>query len=203
MKSKPPVGPRMDKGRKKNGVNLPLTTVTWPADVALALNYAGADMVALMRFDRTLAMTVAGARDPALAQLRLAWWRTQFAAPVAGSEGYDAIVRFGSGLTPIVDGWEHLLAPLPLEAASLRAYGTGRGGGLFALLGGRAEAGAGWALADFARHCSDAATRRCARTLADDALTGSLAGPKPLRILARLARSATITRWTLLRAALG
>ena len=194
----------MDKDGRRNGVNFASTTITWPPDMALALNYAGADAHALMRFDRTLALTVANARDPALAQLRLAWWRAQLDVPVAGNDGAEAILRFGPRLLPIIDGWEQLLAPLPLEEAALQVYGEGRGGTIFALLGGAAMQGKGWALADFARHCTDAPTRAIARRMADAALCGTLGGqPKSLRILARLARVETPSRWTMLRAALG
>jgi phytoene synthase len=191
----------MDKAGQRNGVNFLLTTFSWPPDVALALNYGGADMVALMRFDRTLAATVAGAKDPALAQLRLAWWRTQLEAPVAGNDGSDAIRRFGVRLLPVIDGWERLLASPPLNAPELTAYGEGRGS-LFALLEGDRRAGAGWALADFARHCSDPTTRDLARGMADHLLRGRPRQPKPLRVLANLARAHHITRWTLLRVAL-
>ena len=99
----------------------------WPADVALALNYAGPEMTALMRFDRILGSTIAGAREPAMAQLRLAWWRTQLDGPIAGNEGYDAIKLFGGRLLPVIDGWEQLLAPLPLNEDALHAYGGGAG----------------------------------------------------------------------------
>lgn len=191
----------MDKAIQKNGVKIPLTTISWMPDVALALNYAGSEMAALMRLDRVLASTVSGARDPALAQLRLAWWRTQLEAPVSGNEGYDAIKLFGPALLPVIDGWEQLLAPLPLNEAALRAYGEGRGA-IFALLGGDAQAGAGWALADFSRHCSNAATRDLARSVADALLHRAPRQPKALRVLTNLARANQITRWTLLRAAL-
>jgi phytoene synthase len=191
----------MDKSGRKNGVNFPLTTMSWPDDVALALNYANAEMTALMRFDRTLASVIAGARDPIMAQLRLAWWRTQLEAPVAGNQGYDAILLFGAKLLPIVDGWEELLAPMPLNTSVLKTYAEGRGA-IFALLGGDVQAGAGWALADFARHCSDLPTRGLARGLADEALRNTPRQPKPLRVLTSLARAENFTRWTLLRAAL-
>ncbi len=192
----------MDKSARKNGVNFPFTTIAWPPDVALALHYGDANAHALMRFDRILANTVSNARDPALAQLRLAWWRTQLDAPVAGSEGYAAVTVFGARLMPIIDGWEQLLAPLPLDDAGLSAYGEGRGA-IFTLLGGSPDRGAGWALADFARHCSDPATACRARALADAALAvRSHRQPRPLRILAKLAAARHISRWTLLRAAL-
>jgi phytoene synthase len=191
----------MDKTAQKNGVKIPLTTISWPPDVALALNYAPTAMPALMSFDRTLAQTVARAKDAALAQLRLAWWRTQLDAPIAGNEGYEAIALFGTRLLPLIDGWEHLLAPLPMGEPALTAYAAGRGA-IFTLLGGNETAGAGWALADFARHCSDEKTAERARTLARPMLDTTLRQPKPLRILTRLARVPEITRWTLLRAAL-
>lgn len=191
----------MDKDERRKGVNLALTTNTWPRDVALALNYAGQGMAALMRLDRMLAATLANARDPALAQLRLAWWRTQLEDPVAGNEGYEAIQLFGARLLPVIDGWEHLLASPSLNEDTLRSYGEGRGT-IFALLGGDAEAGAGWALADFASHCSDPATRDLARDMADRALDRPGRQPKALRVLTSLARVRHITRWTLLRAAL-
>ncbi|WP_415642669.1 squalene/phytoene synthase family protein [Sphingomonas antarctica] len=189
-------------------MNFPSTTITWPVDIALALNYVRGedrnDFTALLRFDRTLATTVSGARDPALAQLRLAWWRTQLDAPVAGSDGYEAVVMFGAKLMPLIDGWERLLSPLPLDEAVLQDYANGRGATIFALLGGHAATGAGWALADFARHCTDTETRSRARRMADTALSLRLSGqPKPLRVMARLARAEAITRWTLVRAALG
>jgi phytoene synthase len=181
-----------------------MTMMAWPDDVALALNYAGPEAVAIMHFDRTLARVIAGARDPALAQLRLAWWRTQLDSPVPGNEAIQAINLFGSRLLPIIDGWEHVLVPLPLTEEALQAYGEGRGGTIFTLLGGNAASGRGWALADFARHCSDPTTRDRARRMAHATLAASRPQqPKPLRILARLARAETFTRWTLLRASLG
>jgi 15-cis-phytoene synthase len=192
----------MDKGWQKNGVNDPLTTISWTDDVALALNYAMPEMEPLLRFDRTLATTVTHARDPALAQLRLAWWRTQLEAPVAGSDGFEAIQLFGTRLLPIIDGWERLLDPMPLSAAALEAYGAGRGT-IFALLAGDVASGAGWALADFARHCSDETTRELAWQMATAKLRKHARQPKPLRILTRLATVKNHTRWTLLRAALG
>jgi 15-cis-phytoene synthase len=191
----------MDKAAPKNGVKIPLTTISWTPDVELALHYAGAEMAALMRFDRTLAQTVSQAKDPALAQLRLAWWRTQLEAPVAGNEGYETIRLFGARLLPVIDGWEQLLAPLPLSEAALTAYGEGRGD-IFAILGGDARAGAGWALADFARHCSDPVTAERARQLAEPMLRSTLRQAKPLRVLTSLAKVKNISRWTLLRAAL-
>ena len=191
----------MDKAFPKNGVNFPLTTISWTSDVELALHYAGAEMLALMRFDRTLAQTVSQTKDAALAQLRLAWWRTQLETPVAGHEGYDAVRLFGTKLLSVIDGWEHLLAPLPLNETALAAYGEGRGT-IFTLLGGDPRAGAGWALADFARHCSDPLTADRARQLAEPLLRKAERQPKSLRVLTRLAQPGNITRWTLLRAAL-
>lgn len=92
---------------------------TLPPEQRLALAYAPARSrdaaLAILALDRRLAQVVHGAREPILAQIRLAWWRdrlTEEAAAAAG-EPLLAFVREAVSqrepLRDLVDGWEGLL----------------------------------------------------------------------------------------------
>jgi len=153
----------------------------------LILTYAPADgraaLAALLALDDALAQLLQTTREPALGQIRLAWWRERLAdldvkAPPAEPvlRGIaDHVVRrgvLGASLAPIVDGWEVLLEE-ELDTDALQRFGHGRGA-LF-VAAGRAlgagddpldQAGQGWALADLARHLGNADEASIARELA-------------------------------------
>ncbi len=141
---------------------------------ALALSYAGkgrAALAALLALDDALAALLRTTSEPALGQMRLAWWREALerldsapapAEPVLRGLAAEVLPLGVSGLSlvPIVHGWEVLVEEERLDADALRRFGEGRGS-LFVAAGAvlRAEpgdpllnAGKGWALADLARN---------------------------------------------------
>lgn len=154
----------------------------------LALAFCGASLRApfslLLGLDRTLGRAAQQQGGPLAGQIRLAWWREQVAALQTGSGEEPLLSALAQAhhdrrlaadrLCRIVDGWEILLGNADLPDEILLAYAAGRGGGVFRLAADMAQidadagaldaAGSLWALADFARHCSDPAL--AARTLA-------------------------------------
>ncbi|MGN6376722.1 MAG: squalene/phytoene synthase family protein [Sphingomonas sp.] len=151
-----------------------------PSDLperALALSYAveGRDAAAaILALDDRLATIMRRTRDPLTGQMRLTWWHNALTAldpaaapaePVLQALATEALPRGvdGATLAAIVEGWEALLEE-PLTAAAVAQH-AGRGRALFAAIGGAIgaandpldDAGAGWALADLARHLSDPA----------------------------------------------
>jgi 15-cis-phytoene synthase len=167
-------------------------------DHLIALAYAGASrekLRFLLAFDERLGRIVAAGREPVIAQMKLAWWRENLGKAAAnankGEQMLEAAQAFnlGTDLIAMVDGWESLLAELPLSEQGLLAYAAGRGT-LFGLAGGdnANAAGAAWALTDFAMRCSDGITRDRALALAAQVDRTAML-PKPLAILAALARS--------------
>jgi 15-cis-phytoene synthase len=158
---------------------------------------------ALWALDEQLGQIVATTTESMVGQMRLLWWREALESAVCGHPVLEAMASVEAAgvdrasLAALVDGWEVLLDPLPLDAELLRAYAEGRGTRLFALtsriLGTEAldNAGAGWALADFAFRCSDPVMSSRALEMAASALASARLRtlPRPLRILVRLARS--------------
>ncbi len=137
---------------------------------ALILAYAPpvgrAALAAALMLDDALAALLRTTREPAIGQIRLAWWREALerldSAPPPAEPVLQAVAASGlsgSALTPIVNGWEVLIEAERLDAAALRRFAEGRGA-LFVVVGAAmgagadplAEAGQGWALADLARH---------------------------------------------------
>jgi phytoene synthase len=193
-------------------------------DRAFALDHVAAPqrpaVTALWVLDEQLGQIVASTTQPMVGQMRLLWWRE---ALITGARGHPVLEGMtsvqGAGIDPlalgaIIDGWEELLEPLPLDADQLARFGGLRGTSLFALsaqaMGGTCPdgAGAGWALADFGLRCSDSATAARALEMASAYLSDVdlKAMPRPLRILVRLARNDVTARrrvvrtpWKLLR----
>jgi len=175
-----------------------------PPLARLALAYAPAstreDWLSLLLLDARLAGIVRAAREPMLAQLRLAWWRDRLAADPSGwPQGEPLLARIAAwgdrakGLAALVDGWESLLGDAPLAQGALANFAQGRAGGLAALatrLGADAALVQGlalrWALADLALHLGDAEERKAALALLD-AAPAFRAASAPLRPLAILA----------------
>lgn len=177
---------------------------------------------AIWAFDEALGQIVAATRDPFVGQMRLTWWHEAVSTLGQGGRRGQPILDALADerdvdpvtLARVVEGWEALLEPLPFGDDVLLAYARGRGGAVFsqmaALCGGATggAAGEGWALVDFAKRCSDAATAARAWSLAAERLAVLPAGmARPLRSLTRLAKTdasvqgqAGRTRWRLLRA---
>lgn len=177
-------------------------------------------VAALWALDEQLGHIVASTTQPMVGQMRLLWWREALGSRASGhpvlaemtsvlDRGIDA-----DAIGTIIDGWEELLDPLPLDEAQLTAFARARGTQLFTLTARICDvtcpddAGAGWALADFGFRCSDKVTSSRALALAGDMLSGVdlKSVPRPLRILVRLARNDVAagqriqrTPWRLLR----
>jgi phytoene synthase len=162
----------------------------------------------LLALDTRLAGIVRASREPMLAQLRLAWWREQFGAPLelaprgepllAALRGWEAQ---RSGLIALVDGWEAFAAGEKSEgiAALARARGTAIGAltvlnGVERTANAATRMGEGWALADMAGRLADAVERAAAETLAQahDWTAARLPrAMRPLAVLHGLAARAT------------
>jgi 15-cis-phytoene synthase len=164
--------------------------------------------------------------EPMIGQIRLTWWHEQMLGLDRGEVPADPVITAlqgvirdhdvtGAMLAALVEGWEVLLEPMPLGDSVLREYAMKRGDVLFELSARLLASdvspniGAGWALIDLAGHCSDCTTRERALALFRKM---PIRGPKPLRILARVAQfqatqsvdqiMMTVGRWTMLRAVL-
>lgn len=174
---------------------------------ALALSYARtparAGLAALLALDARLGAIVRRTGDPTIGLMRLTWWAEALAALDAGPPPAEPVLRAlaatvgrtgvaGGALATMIDGWEVLLDPEPLDAAALAEFGAARGGRLFTaaavVLGGkdaRVETlGAGWALADLARHLTDREAARAAHGLAGERLAACFGRPWPPRLRA-------------------
>ncbi|KRC81946.1 hypothetical protein ASE13_06235 [Sphingomonas sp. Root241] len=183
---------------------------------ALALSYApqggAAALEALFALDEALAQLLRTTREPALGQLRLAWWREALAKldsePAPAEPVLQALVREvlpkgvrGASLVPIVHGWEVLIEEETLDRGALRRFGEGRGE-LFVVAGAAmgaapgdplAASGQGWALVDLARHLrapdEAAEARDLAAPLLEDAVSKRWSrNGRALGALAHLAR---------------
>jgi 15-cis-phytoene synthase len=184
---------------------------------ALVLAYAPAGgraaLAALLALDDALARLLRTTSEPALGQLRLAWWRESLARldtapapaePVLSALAAELLPRgvSGASLVPIVHGWEVLVEEERLDEAALVRFAAGRAR-LFtaagAVLGAApgdplAAAGEGWALADLAAHGGDAAERAAAAALAVPRLAAAKAArwSRPARSLGAMAHLARV-----------
>lgn len=176
-----------------------------------------AAFVTLWALDATLGGILRGGRDPMIRQIRLTWWHTALVALDGAPPPPQPLLQAlaarllplgvaGADLAAMVEGWEELLDPDPLDAVALGRYASARGAALFRLLArvlGVADdrlaaevagAGQGWALVDLAWHASDPALRRAARAQAEPLLAGALRRPwprasRPIGMLTHLARA--------------
>ncbi len=172
----------------------------------LALAYAPASardawLIALT-LDARLAGIVRAAREPVLAQLKLAWWRDRLAQePADRPQGEPLLSKLadwqagGASLAPLVDGWEALLAEPPLPAEAITAFANGRAAliGDLAQLVGADRAGAEararrWALADLSLHLGQGEERDVAVQALELAPQAAAPCEKPLRPLLILER---------------
>lgn len=161
-------------------------------DVMIALAYVkprfSRIFSAIFRLDHALGRVVAATREPMVGQVRLAWWRDnlllfQQGKPVAAepvlqalADGLDGVMLH-QNLSTMVEGWDILFESMPLSRDQLATYARLRGGTLFGALAAlaglsdtesAAAVGARWALADFARHCTDAPTAADAIAMVND-----------------------------------
>jgi len=165
------------------------------------------ELAALWAYDAALGRTVATTSVLMIGQMRLTWWYDRLSELETANVPAEPLIAAlhkvtkthdvtGPMLAALVEGWEALLEPVPLTADTLDA-----------------GAGAGWALIDLATHISDRPTGELAWKMAGEFFeTADLRVPKPLRILARVARaqanqpfamlSRPVSRWTMLRAVL-
>lgn len=153
----------------------------------LALAYAPANAreptLALLALDTRLAAILRAAREPMLAQLRLAWWREQLRTdPATWPRGEPLLAALQSwarqrdALVGLVDGWEALTGATPLPAAALDTLADARSRAFAALAelvgadrdrDAAARLGRNWALIDLAARLSHPEERQAARALAD------------------------------------
>lgn len=174
----------------------------------LALTYAPpevrASLAALFGLDDALAALLRSTTEPAIAQIRLAWWRERLselghaatpAMPVLQSVSDQVVARgiAGDRLVAIVEGWEILIEAERLDRDALSQFAEKRGGRLFAigaeLLGAKAAPGAaeGWALADLAKHLTTQDEAMLAREMAIEHLGRTSRWPRRARALGALA----------------
>ena len=167
-------------------------------DRRLALSYAPRAsrglFLGLYALDARLEAIVRSAREPVLAQLKLAWWRERIAARPAqrprGEPVLTALEPWGSesaALSALVDAWEHQLGESPQSPDSISAFAQARTGACATLarltgadpaMAGRA--GHAWALLDIASLQGLSAGLRAA---ADSANWQSPTLPRSLRPL--------------------
>lgn len=152
----------------------------FPLPQQLALAHSGGVtrqlLASFFELDNKFASFVSQAKEPMLAQMRIAWWRDQLAKPVGERpQGEPLLARLAQlwageeiALSCLADGWEVLLAEPPLEenAASTFAVGRATCFAAIARLVGRADAseaayaaGFRWANADLLSRLSDAEER--------------------------------------------
>jgi 15-cis-phytoene synthase len=169
----------------------------------LALAYAPAAnrlaWLGLLALDSRLAGIVRGAREPMLAQMRLAWWRDRLAEPADAWPRGDALLEAlanwhgeHGALVPLVDGWEQLTAPPPLGEEAFAALAGSRGAAIAALArlvgagehaGEAMRGGHDWALTDLAGKLSDPAEQAAVSCLAASRDPRRLRLPRALRPL--------------------
>lgn len=165
----------------------------------IVLSYAPADgrgaFASILALDGMLAEVLRSTSEPVLGQIRLRWWYDALRALDGGpapavpllveiEQALSGTAARPSDLCPIVDGWSLLIEEEAFDRATLEEQGRLRGGTLFEVVGRvfhaaesdpLAVAGAGWALADLARHVSDPAMAQSAadraQMLLDQALS--------------------------------
>ncbi|MBT2187732.1 hypothetical protein [Sphingobium nicotianae] len=188
-----------------------------PADLAplprLLLAYAPAEMRdwhgLCWLLDQRLAAVAQRGGDATIAAIRLAWWDAVLVENDLSKGRGEPLVERWRLIAPagmeqvagqLIDGWRALVAPEAMSEEDLLAYGEARGGGLFGLLAGDAQAAQGrdvrsagclWALWDLAAHVRDESLARravaTAREVADRSIPPAGAGFKPLRLARALA----------------
>lgn len=153
-----------------------------PVRQRLALVYAPlqsrANIGALLVLDSRLAAIVRSAREPMLAQLRLAWWREQIASnPANRPQGEPLLAALSAWerrvdvLVTLVDAWEAMTGEAPLAPLVFERLAEARAGAFAALpppsdQAETARAARNWASVDIAGKLSRADERSAAWALA-------------------------------------
>lgn len=173
--------------------------LTLASRVALAWAAGGTRslLVPLFALDERLGRIIAVAREPMLAQLRLAWWRDRLGEAQNSRPGGDPVLdALGAqwrgeepALVALVDGWEELLGDAPLGEAGFERFAEGKAAvfAAAARLSGQArhaqaaqDAGRRYALGDCLARLSDPLERERLRAVA------GRFGNKPIRLSGRL-----------------
>lgn len=146
--------------------------------------YAGSHVARhrlLWAFDARLGQIVRTTTEPMIGQMRIAWWedvlsdesRTKGRGEPLLAALRDAELAAQPGLGAMLDGWEALLGASAPDEIALRAFGVGRGGGLFQAQSDERQppetliqAGAVWALWDLSGRAGSAAEAACAIAVA-------------------------------------
>lgn len=179
--------------------------------LAHAPRAARGSLATLLELDDTLGAVPKSTREPAIAQIRLQWWREHLEALDRTTPPAHPLLRAladtllplgltGARLAKLVEGWDILVESEVLDDEALRQFGEARGEQLFALAGDilnarpPADGGAGWALADLANGLSDPADAERAYSLSRAALGGCFdkAWPRGARSLGMLALAAAM-----------
>ncbi|VXC95319.1 squalene/phytoene synthase family protein [Sphingomonas sp. AX6] len=188
-------------------------TSTDDPERTLAFSYARQGdrpaLAALFALDDALAALLRTTSEPAIAQIRLAWWREEIARlgqgpvpamPVLAGLAGHVLVRGvdPARLVEIVEGWEVLIEAETLDREALATFAAKRGGTLFTvggdLLGvevGRL-AGEGWALGDLSRHLASVDEVIIARDMARERLSDTSRWPRASRALGAVAAIAAM-----------
>lgn len=170
--------------------------------IRLAIAYAPAAARQLwtgfFMLDRRFAQIVGTAREPMLAQMRLAWWRETLHRPEedwpAGEPLLAALSVWGderAALAGLADGWEAMIGEPPLDAAAFASLAGAREDAVAALgrlsnVAGAREAAHRWALGDIAMNLSDEVERGRVDALLASAAHPSGKCPRPMRPIAVL-----------------
>ncbi|WP_160729811.1 hypothetical protein [Pontixanthobacter luteolus] len=182
-----------------------------PLSQSLALAHAGTRvrqvLAPFFELDRRLSQFVSQAKEPMLAQMRIAWWRDQLGKKAedrpAGDPVLAQLTAHWAGeevaLQCLADGWEALLAEPPLPSSAANDFATGRAACFAAVarLSGNQDhaskaysAGQRWALADLAARVSDGDERAFVLEQAEGAGRAPSRMPFALRSIAILDRLA-------------
>lgn len=176
-----------------------------PTAQRLALSYAPArsraPTLSLLALDARLDGLVRQAREPLLAQIRLAWWRDRLSENPENWPGGEPLLaalaeswKSPHALVGLVDGWEAMLGEVAPEAVGQLANARAdawvtlhRELGCREDMNATALAGNRWATVDACAHLPDPADRKAARSLVDEALRNTkISLPRLLRPLAVL-----------------
>lgn len=175
-----------------------------PTAQQIALGYARLgreELLTLFALDVHCGHIVRQAREPMLAQMRLAWWRDAIQAdPATRPQGDPLLAAIAdwqgeaAALVDLVSAWEYLVGDV-LDEDAIAGFAQGRScafGGFARLLGqGRHEsdaalAGRRWAIADLASHLTSPLERERALAVAGSLSQGRADLPRTLRPLAVL-----------------
>ncbi|MEP3051714.1 MAG: hypothetical protein ABJP48_01870 [Erythrobacter sp.] len=143
-------------------------TETLPEEMGIAIAHTPvalrSRMNVIFALDQRLGRIIAKSVEPALAQMRLAWWREMLQAPASerpsGDSVLDAIgkswIGYEKALIALVDGWEELLIDPPLTKGVSMRFAQGRAAPFMCLVDEEARTllieihAMRWALADLA-----------------------------------------------------